>query len=270
VPRPVPGFPDPFPVRADGRRPWRYRMVSGFWRWVLRLLLVRRLHFEGVEGVPMEGPLLVASNHISNWDPLIYGSFFPGTLFAMAKRELFRPAPVAWVLGGCNCFPVDRGSADRRALRIGLDLLRRGRRLLVFVEGTRSRHPGMGPAEAGAGFLVRRTGAPVLPVAIWGTERAFVRTGGLLPRRGHIRVRYGRPFSVSESSDREIADRIAAEVAALLPSRYRGVHASGRRGGGERRVAGAAGGRCAGAEGGAGERCAEGGDGEWRAAAAAG
>lgn len=226
MPVPVPGFPTRFPVRDDGRRPWRYRLTSGFVRTILRVIFVRRLHFEGQAGVPMEGPLLVASNHISNWDPLIYGSFFPGTLFAMAKRELFRPPLIAWLLAGCNCFPVDRGSADRRALRISLDLLRDRRRLLVFVEGTRSRVAGMGPAEAGAGFLVRRTGAPVLPMAVWGTERAIRRTGGLLPRRGLIHVRYGRPVAVSGRTDREIADEVAAQVAALLPPRYRGVQAA--------------------------------------------
>jgi len=225
VPAPVPGFPDRFPVRDDGRRPWRYRLISGLWRGILRVLFFRRLHFEGTAGVPMEGPLLVASNHISNWDGLIFGSFFPGTLFAMAKRELFRPAIVAWLLAGCNCFPVDRGSADRRALRISLDLLRRGRRLLLFVEGHRSRVPGMRSAEAGAGFLVRRTGAPVLPVAIWGTENAIRGTGGLLPRRGHIHVRYGSPFRAVGRTDREIADAIARGVAGLLPPAYRGTHA---------------------------------------------
>ena len=80
----------------------------------------------------------------------------------------------------------------------------------------------MGPAEAGAGFLVRRTQAPVLPVAIWGTERALRPAGGLLPRRGRIRVRYGRPLTVSGRSDQEIADAIAAEVA-RCSSRYRGL-----------------------------------------------
>jgi 1-acyl-sn-glycerol-3-phosphate acyltransferase len=199
-------------------------MIAGLWRAILRLLFVRRLHFEGMANVPMDGPLLVASNHISNWDPLIYGSFFPGTLFAMAKRELFRPPLMAWLLAGCNCFPVDRGAADRRAVRISLDLLRAGRRLLVFVEGHRSRVAGMGPAAAGAGFLVRRTGAPVLPVAIWGTESAFRRAGGWLPRRGHVHVRYGVLIRVTGSSDRDIAATIAAQVAALLPAGYRGVH----------------------------------------------
>ena len=223
VPAPVPGFPARFPVRGDGRRPLRYRLAAGSVRLCLRLLFLGRLDLEGADGVPLEGPLLVASNHISNWDPLILGAFFPGTLFAMAKRELFRPSPVAWLLAGCNCFPVDRGNADRRALRISLDLLGGGRRLLLFIEGHRSRGRGMGPAEAGAGFLVRRTQAPVLPVAIWGTERALRPAGGLLPRRGRIRVRYGRPLTVSGRSDQEIADAIAAKVAALLPSGYRGT-----------------------------------------------
>ncbi|MGO8687561.1 MAG: lysophospholipid acyltransferase family protein [Candidatus Dormibacteria bacterium] len=223
MPAPVPGFPPRFPVRDDGRRPWRYRVAAAVVRAGLRTLFHGRLRLEGVAGVPPRGPLLVASNHISNWDPLIVGSFFPGTLFAMAKRELFRPAPVAWWLAGCNCFPVDRGGADRRALRISLDLLR-SRRLLLFIEGHRSKGRGMGPAEAGAGFLVRRTGTAVLPVAVWGTERALRWTGGLLPRRGCIRVRYGRPLTVTGGSDREIADAVAFEVAQLLPSRYRGVH----------------------------------------------
>jgi 1-acyl-sn-glycerol-3-phosphate acyltransferase len=142
----------------------------------------------------------------------------------MVKREVFRPPPLAWLLAGCNCFPVDRGTADRRALRISLDILRGRGRLLIFVEGHRSRGRGMRPAEPGAGFLVRRTRATVLPMAIWGTERALVRTGGLLPRRGHLRVRYGRPVTISGGSDQETADAIAAEVAALLPSRYAGVH----------------------------------------------
>lgn len=223
MPATVRGFPAQFPVRRDGRRPWRYRLTAGLCGICLRVLFFRRLRFEGSANVPLEGPLVVASNHISNWDPLILGAFFPGTLFAMAKRELFRPAPVAWLLAGCNCFPVDRGNADRRALRISLDLLQRGRRLLLFIEGHRSRRRGMGPAEAGAGFMVRHTQAPVLPVAIWGTERALHPAGGLLPRRGRIRVRYGRPLTISGRSDQEIADAIAAEVAALLPSGYRGA-----------------------------------------------
>ncbi len=226
MPAPVPGFPSRFPVREDGRRPWRYRIAAGVTRVMVRLLFLGRLRFEGRDTVPMEGPLLVASNHLSNWDGVILGAFFPGTLFAIAKREIFHPAPIAWGLAGCNCFPVERGAADRRAVRISLGLLRKRRRLLLFVEGHRSPQHTMGPAEAGAGFLVRQTGTPVLPVAIWGTETALHRTRGLLPRRGRIHVRYGRPVAVAGGTDQEIADAVAAEVARLLPVGYRGVYAA--------------------------------------------
>lgn len=220
---PIPGFPKRFPVRTDGRRPRRYRVVSWFCRAVFRTLFGSRLRFEGGESIPAAGPLVVAANHLSNWDPFLFGGFFPGALFALAKREIYKPAPVAWTLAGCNCIPVDRKGADRRAVRMALDVLMAKRRLLIFVEGTRSRRPGMGPAEAGAGFLVRRSGAQVLPVALWGTESALRLRPW--PRRGRITVRYGEPFRVTAEGDREIAAEIAARIAALLPPEYRGVHA---------------------------------------------
>ena len=202
-------------------------MVSLLCRLTFSVIFGDRLRIEGIENVPDSGPLLVASNHLANWDPFLFGGFHPGAIFAMAKREMFRPAPVAWILAGCNCVPLDRGGADRGALRHALNILRGGRGLLIFIEGTRSRRPGMGPAEAGAGFLVRRTGARVLPVAIWGTESALRLRPR--PRRGRIHMRYGQPFTVSAATDREIAAEIAAHIAALLPDAYRGVHAEAAR-----------------------------------------
>lgn len=180
----------------------------------------RRIIVEGEENIPRDGPLLVVSNHISNVDPLLFGGFFPGTLFAMAKRELFRGRLLGWFFGGCNVFPVDRGGSDRRALRTALDLLAHGRRLLIFVEGHRSRRPGMIPAQPGTGFLARRSPeVPILPVAVWGTEG--------LRRRQAVHLRCGAPFHLGAEGREEnqaAADEIAARVAALLPPEYRGVH----------------------------------------------
>lgn len=222
----VKGFPSTFPVRDDDRRPLRYRTASFLARLYLRVLSWRRLRIEGERNIPLGGPLLVASNHLSNLDPMLLGGHFPRTLFAMAKREMYANALAAWFLAGCNCIPVDRGGADRRAVTRALDVLRRGGRLLIFVEGTRSRDGVMHRAEAGIGFLARKSGAAILPVGISGTDRHTERRG--LLRRGEIVVRYGRPFELDLSGRRDdaaIADEIAGQVAALLPEWRRGVYA---------------------------------------------
>jgi 1-acyl-sn-glycerol-3-phosphate acyltransferase len=226
---PVRGFPTRFPVRSDDRRPLRYRIVQLTGRLVLRLIFGRRLRIEGEQNIPT-GPCLVVCNHLSNLDPLIFGSFFPRTLFAMAKRELFANRLLAWMWAGCNCFPVDRGTPDRRALRTALEVCARPTgRLLLFVEGTRATSPGMKRAEQGVGFLMRRTGIPVLPAAVWGTERALVR-GHRLPRRVDIHLAYGKPFmppreGPATTDNQAAADLAAVQIAALLPADYRGVYA---------------------------------------------
>jgi 1-acyl-sn-glycerol-3-phosphate acyltransferase len=157
---------------------------------------------------------------------MMLGGYFPRTLFAMAKREMFFARPVAWFLAGINCIPVERGAADRRALTRALDVLRRGGRLLIFVEGTRSRDGTMHRAETGIAFLARRSGAPVLPVAIShpgpGEAARGARRGG-----GEILMRYGPPFTIDASGshdDRAVADEIGERIAALLPAERRGVY----------------------------------------------
>jgi 1-acyl-sn-glycerol-3-phosphate acyltransferase len=197
---------------------------------VTRLLFRRRLRIEGLEHAGDAGPLLIASNHLSNLDPALLGGYTPGTNFAMAKRELYRNRLLTWLWAGCNCFPVDRGAADRWALRTALEVLEGGGRLIVWVEGTRAVAPGMKRAEPGVGFLVRRTGSPVLPVAVWGTERALVK-GRRWIRRVPITIRYGTPFNVeldgpARRDNQVVADAVALRIAALLPEEYRGVYAS--------------------------------------------
>lgn len=233
APAPLPrGFPHRFPVRDDGRRPLRYRLVAGLVRAALRLWYGRRLRITGLENVPgtERGAFIIATNHLSNLDPMVLGGFTPGANYAMAKKELFRPALMAWVWAGCNTFPVDRGTADRWALRTALDVLGRGGRLMVWVEGTRALRPGMKRAEPGVGFLLRRTRVPVLPVAITGTEAALVRGRLRLPRRVPILVHFGRLQEVDIGGLRDnqlVADRVAELVARELPPAYRGVYAEG-------------------------------------------
>lgn len=225
---PIRGFPARFPVRDDGARSTRYHAISVVCRATLRAWFGRELSFDGMDRIPHQGPLIMVSNHLSNIDPFLFGGYAPGTWFCMAKRELYRNPAVAWVMAGCNCFPVDRGTADRWALRTALDLLAHRQRLLMFLEGTRAAAPGMKRAEAGVGFLARRSGAAILPVGVWGTEQALPR-GRRLPRRVPVRVRFGSAFtpelpSSGRPDDQALADQIARHVAALLPAPYRGVY----------------------------------------------
>ena len=225
----IPGFPERFPVRDDGVRSWRYRAVSLICRTSLRGFFGRGLQIDAISAVPADGPLLVVSNHLSNIDPWIFGGFGPGVLYCMSKRELFNNPIVAWILAGCNCFPIDRGTADRRALRTALDVLARKGRLLIFLEGTRSATPGMRRAEAGVGFLARRSGGSILPVGVWGTEAALPR-GRKFPKRVPIRLELGPVFKLPERvpgerrDDQAVADLIGTRIAELLPPAYRGVY----------------------------------------------
>ncbi len=227
----IPGFPERFPVRDDGTRSWRYKAVSLTCRASLRGFFGHGLDVEAMSKVPPQGPLLIVCNHLSNIDPWIFGGFGPGVLYCMSKRELFNNPIIAWILAGCNCFPIDRGAADRRALRTALDILSKRGRLLIFLEGTRSSTPGMRRAEAGVGFLARRSGASILPVGVWGTEAALPR-GRKFPKRVPISLRVGPAFKLPERvpgerrDDQAVADLIGSRIAELLPPAYRGVYAA--------------------------------------------
>lgn len=203
--------------------------MKALWLTGVHVVYPRRfLTVTGVENIPAEGPLLVVSNHLSIIDPVLYGALFPRNLFAMAKKELFPNRVAAWIWAGCNTFPVDRNGNAREGLRIARRILGDRGRLLLFIEGTRARTPGMTRAEKGVALLVRETGCRILPAAVWGTERAWP-SGSHLPRRVPLHLRYGTPFTVpadllAAGRHQAIADFIACRVAALLPAAYRGCY----------------------------------------------
>ena len=190
----------------------------------------------GTENVPPMGPLVVVSNHLSNLDPSFLAASVPRRLKYLAKDSLFRAVgPVGrWYLRNYGAFPIDRVGVDARAFRWALRQLQQDSALVVFPEGTRSRTASLNEAKAGAVSLILKSGAPVLPVGITGTERMqpFFR---VINPTGKIRVNIGQPFSLPSIEGRPSRELLRSmttdmmhRVCDLLPESYHGVYARSR------------------------------------------
>lgn len=142
---------------------------------------------------------MLAINHLSMLDPIIVGALIPRPIHFMAKRELFEYPLLGWLLPRVYAFPVRRGQADREALTHALAVLRSGGMVGIFPEGTRSDRARLLELQGGTAFLALKSGAPVVPIAIVGTELAMPR-GARWPRRVKVSVRVGEPLPVRQAA----------------------------------------------------------------------
>ena len=160
-------------------------------------LALMRLYFRlgrrGGQHVPLTGPLLMVSNHVSLLDPPVVGAAAPRPLYFLAKEELFRVPLLGRLIYAVNSRPVRRDGSDVRALKTALRLLGEGKAILIFPEGTRGRGGRLGEGKPGAGMLAVMSGAAVVPVHVSGTERALPR-GRAVPRPAKVRVVFGPPL----------------------------------------------------------------------------
>ncbi|MFM2106171.1 MAG: pantothenate synthetase PanC [Chloroflexota bacterium] len=223
--------------RLSDRRPLFVRLTHLVGLVVARLLT--RATVEGLDrpDLPRTGPLIVTVNHLSNSDPILIGPWLGPALGRqlhwVGKEELLRIPLIGWAIAENGVIGIRRGEGDIEAFRLAKRVLDEGHVLVIFPEGTRSRTGGLGRAKAGVGLLAVRTGAPILPVALTGTERLWPRGG--LPRPGaRISMRVGAPYRLAPSggSDRRRAQEEATEtimrrIAELLPPSYRGAYADG-------------------------------------------
>src|SRR3712207_718673 len=155
-------------ARTSGVNPLVYWPV----RWLLIpfFRLYFRLQRHGREHIPTEGPLLLAANHRSFLDPFVLGAMTKRPIYYVAKRELFEKRWQAWLLNALGAFPVDRGASDPEMLETARQILARGDVVLMFPEGTRVRTGPLGEPKRGLALLALETGAPVVPLAVAGTE----------------------------------------------------------------------------------------------------
>lgn len=151
------------------------------------------LRSRGREHVPATGPVLLAANHVSVLDPVLIAAVTPREVSFLAKAELFDVPLLGGLIRRLNARPLRREGADPAALRTALRILEEGRVLLVFPEGTRGEEGVLRPARPGAGLLAVLSGAPLVPVYIRGSGRAWPR-GRRWPRPGRVDVMFGPPL----------------------------------------------------------------------------
>ncbi len=206
-------------------------------RWLLGLVfrIVWRPKIIGADRIPTEGPVIIASNHLSFIDSVVIPLAVPRRVRFLAKAEYFsgrglRGRVVAAFFRAVDAVPVDREShLDAMAsLRLAMSVLEDGNAFGIYPEGTRSRDGRLYRGRTGVGWLALQSGARVVPVALVGTDRVQP-IGARLPRPAPVQVRFGEPVdpgpwiaAVAGSGGagrarREITDVVMERIAALSP-----------------------------------------------------
>ena len=196
---------------------WLYHILQPVVRCLIRIY--HRARVEGLDRVPAEGPLILVGNHLSLLDPFYIGAFFPRKIRFMAKKESFRHPVARFFLEHFRAFPVDRGKADLTSLKTAIGVLRDGEVLGMFPEGGRRETAPMRELKQGAAYLALKTGTPIVPVYIEGTEQVPAPGCGLDPspsnsdrrRRMHRASSQGHRATQRRADQRRNSPRLAAD-----------------------------------------------------------
>ncbi len=157
-----------------------------------------RLHVEGRENFP-EGPFMIVANHVSYLDPPLVGILPDRQVFFMAKSELFHTPIVAPIIKGLGAFPVVRESADMKAIRYSISLLKEGKIVGIFPEGSRSETGDIKEGELGMALLVKQAKVPIVPCHLRGTHHP-VHFKGIIPVFNRVSVTIGEPITFEAHS----------------------------------------------------------------------
>jgi 1-acyl-sn-glycerol-3-phosphate acyltransferase len=212
----------------------RLERRRGFLRWMVVNIgfrfVVKLDRVEGLENFPAQGPAILIINHVAFFDPMVVIGCLPRNVVPMAKEEGCRHPIWGPVLNLWEVIPVKRGEVDRRALHKALQVLASGEVLMLAPEGTRN--PYLRRAKMGLAYLGHRSGAPIIPVALEGTQE-FPTINPARWRQPGVVVRLGKPFHFQPIAGRlprerlrQMTDEAMYKLAALLPTAQRGVYAN--------------------------------------------
>ena len=183
----------------------------------------------GLANVPKTGPLIIAANHQSNFDPSLLSVSIPRKVNFLAKSSVFIGGVVNYLLKAYGAHPVNRNSIDLKAYRWATQLLKQGNVIVIFPEGTRN-PKSMNHPKKGAAKLAMATNAKIIPVGITGTEnlgtllRVFNPTGKLTVNIGTAIDPNNYPELIQNNDSEAFLDIVMKEIAKLVPSEYRGIY----------------------------------------------
>lgn len=206
----------PFPMTLP------YRLCQLAFR-ALAPFIYRERRIVGFENIPLSGPAIFVSNHISYWDPATLVTFVPRHVYFMSRENMFQMPVIGAIFRALDVFGVERGTPDLGAIRHALVILERGDPIALYPQGSRAPLPEgqVHPPKGGVLLIAKRSGAPIVPVAISGLETLFLARFPWLGRPV-IQVTFGRPFYLNELNespdDREALLRsLMRRVTDLLP-----------------------------------------------------
>ena len=203
----------------------RMTMVYGLFHYIFKT--VHNMYFRGevagVENIPMTGPFLIAGNHASHLDPPAIGSYVPRQIAFFARKTLWKGGVLSWWMDQAWAIPVDRdGGSDVSAIKRVLRILKQGRALILFPEGTRSKNGELQKPKSGVGMIAAKAKVPVVPVRIFDSHLAWGRNRPIQPGVP-VSITFGRPLQPADFDDptagkqryQLASERIMEAIAAL-------------------------------------------------------
>jgi 1-acyl-sn-glycerol-3-phosphate acyltransferase len=195
----------------------------------LAVFILTKSTVDGLENFPKHGPALVVINHLGDADAVLLAASIPTIIDGMGKIELNEHWLAGPMLRAYGVIWVHRGKPDRKAVRAALDGLSQGRMIAIAPEGRESVREGLEEGTEGAAFLAMKSGAPIVPVAMTGTENERIYGHMKRWRRARVTLSVGKKFFLEEQADREKMMRdgtrqIMESLASLLPESYRGAY----------------------------------------------
>ncbi|MBZ4645773.1 MAG: 1-acyl-sn-glycerol-3-phosphate acyltransferase [Petroclostridium sp.] len=135
--------------------------------------IIFRIEIRGLQNVPTHGACIICFNHKSTLDPPVIGVFIPRQLVFMAKEELFKVPVLGFIIKALGAFPIKRGAGDVSAIKNALSILKEGKVLAMYPEGTRSKSGDLNQAKPGVALIATRAKVPVVPVGVTGEYKLF-------------------------------------------------------------------------------------------------